>query len=93
MSSSYIIDAVSERVIQDLSDIDPSSYDIQDDVDLMRLTQDSFEPIFFQYCINHNLDTDNRMTLKSAISCFMDYFHHAMLDTLIEDYDPEEDLT
>lgn len=93
MSAAYILDAISEKVIQDINNTNAHEYEIQDDVGLCSLMLSLNEPLFYQYCANRNLDTDNDLSLKMAIRSYIDYLHYALLDTILEDYDPEEDLS
>lgn len=93
MSAVYILDAISEKVIQDINNTNAHEYDIQDDVGLCGLMTDLNESMFYQYCANKNFDTDNDFELKNAIRSYINYLHHALLNTILEDYDPEDDLT
>lgn len=96
MSNVYILDAVSEKVIRDLNDVNAHEYDLQDlkgDMCLDTLTGDLMIPVFFQYCENRNFGTDNELELKMAVQSFVEnYVHIILLDRLIPDYDPEEDI-
>ena len=95
MSYVYILDAVSDKVIKDLNDVNAYEYDLQElegNMGLDALIADLMIPVFFQYCENRNLGTDNELELKYAIHPFVDYMHRIVLDRLIPDYDPEEDL-
>ena len=93
MSDVYILDAVSDKVIKDLNDVNAHEYDLQElegQMGLNALIGDFMVPVFFQYCENRNLGTDNELDLKYAI---VDYIHRIVLDKLTPNYDPEEDLT
>lgn len=97
MSAAYILDAISERVVTDINAVNPSFYDLQDigessDRNLDTLIFDLMEPIFYQYCENRNFGTDNELELKMAINTFSDYIQRIILDGIIPDYDPEEDV-
>lgn len=95
MSNVYILDAVSEKVIRDLNDVNAHEYDLQElegNMGLDTLIGDLLVPGFFQYCENRNFGTDNELELKCALKTFVDYIHRILLDRLIPDYDPEEDL-
>lgn len=96
MSNVYILDAVSEKVIRDLNDVKAHEYDLQElkgNMGLNTLIGDLITPVFFQYCENRNFGTDNELELKMAIQSFVEnYVHIILLDRLIPDYDPEEDL-
>ena len=95
MSNVYILDAVSDKVIKDLNDVNAHEYDLQEldgNMGLDTLIGDLIVPVFFQYCENRNFGTDNKPELKGALKTFMDYTHRIVLDRLIPDYDPEEDL-
>ena len=95
MSDAYILDAVSDKVIKDLNDINAHDYDLHElecQMGLNALISDFMIPVFFQYCENRNLGTDNELDLKYAIHPFVDYVHRIVLDRLIPNYDPEEDL-
>ena len=97
MSNAYIVDAVSDRVINDLGAVNASLYDLQDigvssNANLDTLITDLMVPIFFQYCENRNFGTDNELEIKEAIKVYINYIHNLLLDELIPNYDPEEDL-
>jgi hypothetical protein len=97
MSNAYIVDAVSERVSNDICAVNPINYDLQDvglsnDANLDTLITDLMVPVFFQYCINRNFGTDNELEIKEAIKVYINYMHNLLLDELIPNYDPEEDL-
>ena len=96
MSNAYILDAVSDKVIRDINDVDANQYDLQElegVKGLDTLISDLVVPVFFQYCGNRNFGTDNELELKCALKTFVDYIHRIVLDRLIPDYDPEEDLS
>lgn len=98
MSNAYIVDAISERVACDICAVNPINYDLKNcgpssDANLDTLITDLMVPVFFQYCANRNFGTDNDFELKLAIRSYIEYLHHDLLDTILEDYDPEEDLT
>ena len=96
MSNVYILAAVSDKVIRDLNNVSAYGYDLQElegDNGLNELIADLMVPIFFQYCENRNFGTDNELELKCALKPFVDYIHRIVLDRLIPDYDPEEDLS
>ena len=97
MSNAYILDAVSDKVIKDLNNINAHDYDLQDigvsaNSNLDVLITDLMIPVFFQYCENRNFGTDNELEIKEAIKVYIDYIHNLLLDELIRGYDPEEDL-
>ncbi len=97
MSNAFIVDAVSDRVINDLGAVNASLYDLQDigvssNANLDTLITDLMIPVFFQYCTNRNFGTDNELEIKEAIEVYINYIHNLLLDELIPGYDPEEDL-
>lgn len=96
MSNVYILNAVAEQVIRDLNGVNAHEYDLQElegNMGLDTLTGDLVVPVFFQYCENRNFGTDSELELKCALKTFVGYIHRIMLDRLIPDYDPEEDLS
>lgn len=86
MNSNYIKDVVLDKVIKDLHDVDFDE-DLTDDSMLYGVLMDVLVPLFHQYCVNRDFNN-----LKSAIKTFMVWIHQGLLDQLIEDYDPEEDM-
>ena len=99
MANAFVLDAVSEKVMQRFKEINKilkseccSGYELQDDIGLHSLMMDVNEALFYQYCVNHKFNTDSQLELKEAIRSYIDYMHHGMLDWILEDYDPEEDL-
>ena len=98
MSNAYIVDAISERVANDICAVNPINYDLQDfgpssDANLDTLITDLMVPVFFQYCANRNFGTDNELEIKEAIKVYINYIHNLLLDEIVPNYDPEEDLS
>lgn len=97
MSNAFIVDAVSDKVADAICAVNPVHYDLQDigvsaNANLDNLVTDLMVPVFFQYCINRNFGTDNELEIKEAIKVYINYIHYLLLDELISNYDPEEDL-
>lgn len=91
MNNSYIVEAVSERVSNDLCAINPITYDMRDDLD--NLIIDLTIPLFFQYCVNKGFIIDDTSAVVQCLKYFVDYITSLMLDELVPDYDPEEGLS
>ena len=97
MSDAYIVDAVSEKVSNDICAVNPIHYDLKDigvsdNANLDTLITDLMGPLFFQYCVNKGFIITTKSAMVQCIKIYVDYINNLMLDKLVPDYDPEEDL-